>query len=99
MIGIDNKLRQTTATASLYFVQDHLGSTHALTDATGNVVEQRQYDSFGNSTASALTRYEYTGRERDPDTGLMYYRARWYDPQVGRFISEDPLELRGGINL
>jgi RHS repeat-associated protein len=44
-------------------------------------------------------RYTYTGRERDPDTGLYYYRARWYDPQVGRFISEDPIGLEGGPNL
>jgi RHS repeat-associated protein len=42
-----------------------------------------------------LTRYTYTGREFDADTGLMYYRARWYDPQVGRFISEDPIGFRG----
>jgi RHS repeat-associated protein len=96
--GIDNKLRQTTATASLYFVQDHLGSTRALTDAAGNVVEQQQYDSFGNSSGSSRTRYGHTGRERDPDTGLLYYRARFYDPQLGRFISEDPIGLGGGIN-
>jgi len=96
--GIDNKMRQTTATASLYFVQDHLSSTRALTDAIGNVVEQQQYDSFGNGSGSTRTRYGYTGRERDPDTGLLYYRARFYDPQLGRFISEDPAGLAGGIN-
>lgn len=97
--GVDNKLRQTTATASLYFAQDHLGSTRSLTDSAGNVVEQLTYDSFGNSGGSALTRYDYTGRERDPDTGLIYYRARYYDPQLGRFISEDPIGLRGGNNF
>lgn len=97
--GIDNHLRQTnSATGVSYFLTDHLGSTAALTDATGNIVEQIAYDSFGNSTGSARTRYGYTGRERDPDTGLMYYRARWYDPQVGRFISEDSVEFTGGQN-
>jgi RHS repeat-associated protein len=40
----------------------------------------------------------YTGREFDPDTSLYYYRARWYDPQVGRFISEDPVAFAGGHN-
>jgi RHS repeat-associated protein len=44
------------------------------------------------------TRYGYTGREYDEYTGLMYYRARFYDPQIGRFISEDPIEFEGGIN-
>jgi RHS repeat-associated protein len=97
--GIDNKLRQTSAGDTHYFVADHLGSTRALTDASGNVVETQQYDSFGQSAGSALTRYGYTGRERDAETGLYYYRARWYDPQAGRFLSEDPIGLEGGINL
>lgn len=97
--GIDNKLRQTTSTStSLYFLSDHLGSTRALTNANGAVVESINYDSFGNGAGSALTRYTYTGRERDPDTAQLYYRARYYDPQVGRFISEDPIGLEGGIN-
>ena len=90
--GIDNHLRQTSATTGIsYYLTDHLGSTAALTDATGNIVEQLTYDSFGNSSGSSLTRYTYTGREFDSDTGLYYYRARWYDPQVGRFLSEDPI--------
>jgi RHS repeat-associated protein len=102
-LGIDNKLRLTDsrliATGPLYFSQDHLGSTTALTNSLGVVTSQMNYDAFGNQTTGAnLTRYEYTGREFDSDTGLYYYRARWYDPQVGRFISEDPIGLAGGIN-
>jgi RHS repeat-associated protein len=100
--GIDNKLRFTdsrlTTVGPLYFSQDHLGSTSKLTNSVGAVVNQVSYDGFGNSAGSSFTRYDYTGRERDPDTGLMYYRARWYDPQLGRFISEDPIGLAGGIN-
>jgi RHS repeat-associated protein len=74
------------------------GSTTALTDDSGNIVEQITYDAFGNSSGSAYTRYTYTDRERDALTGLMYYRARFYDPQLGRFISEDPIGLSGGVN-
>ncbi|MDQ2976109.1 MAG: hypothetical protein M3R69_11955, partial [Acidobacteriota bacterium] len=100
--GIDNKLRLTDSrlatTGPLYFLQDHLGSTTGLTNSSGGMVERVTYDAYGNSTGTSLTRYDYTGRERDPDTGLLYYRARWYDPQVGRFISEDPIGLSGGIN-
>jgi RHS repeat-associated protein len=101
--GVDNKLRLTdsrlAATGPLYFLQNHLGSTTALTNSLGVVTSQINYDAFGNPTTSAsLTRYTYTGREFDSDTGLYYYRARWYDPQVGRFISEDPIGLTGGVN-
>jgi RHS repeat-associated protein len=97
--GVDNHLRQTNSTTGVsYFLTDHLGSTSALTDGSGNVVEQISYDSFGNHLASSQTRYTYTGRERDPDTGLMYHRARFYDPQLGRFINEDPIGLNGGVN-
>jgi RHS repeat-associated protein len=99
-LGIDNHLRQTSsATGVSYYLTDHLGSTAGLTDANGNLVEQLAYDSFGNSAGSTRTRYGYTGRERDPDIGLLHYRARSYDPQVGRFISEDPAGFAGGINM
>jgi RHS repeat-associated protein len=99
-IGSDDHLRQTNTTTGVsYFLTDHLGTTATLTDATGNVVETLNYDSFGNNAGSALTRYTYTGREQDPDTGLLYYRARFYDPELGRFISEDPIGLKGGNNL
>jgi RHS repeat-associated protein len=102
--GIDNKIRQTdSSNGALYFTQDHLGSTRALTNAAGNVVANWTYDSFGNADGPgplAYTRYRYTGREIDADTGLYYYRARWYDSQVGRFITEDPIGFRGGdVNL
>jgi RHS repeat-associated protein len=88
------------STGVSYYLSDHLGSTAGVTDASGNLVETGSYDSFGNSAGSGLTRYGYTGRERDPDTGIMYYRARWYDPQLGRFVSEDPIGFRGrDVNL
>ncbi len=95
--GVDNKLRQSSAaTGPLYFLQDHLGSTVGLANASGQVVERTQYEPFGAGPGSALTRYGYTGRERDAATNLMYYRARWYDPSQGRFLSEDPLGFQGG---
>ena len=96
-LGIDNHLRQTSSAMGVsYLLTDHLGSTAALTDAGGNLVEQESYDSFGDSGGSARTRYGYTGRERDPDTGMLYYRARFYDPQLGRFVGEDPIGFNAG---
>ena len=56
--GIDNHLRQTSATTGVsYYLTDHLGSTAGLTDSSGGLREQVAYDSFGNSTGSSLTRY------------------------------------------
>jgi RHS repeat-associated protein len=99
-VGIDDTLRQSSdATGSLYFLRDHLGSTIGLTDAAGNVAERMSYEPYGESPGSSLTRYGFTGRERDSATGLLYMRARWYDPQMGRFISQDPIGMRGGLNV
>lgn len=90
----DEKLRQvTTSTNPLYFIQNHLGSTIALADNASNIVERIQYDAFGQSSNSLFTRYLYTGREYDNLTQLTYYRARWYDHQQNRFLTEDPIGL------
>jgi len=99
--GIDNKIRQkgSSSSTTYYFTQDHLGSTTALTGTTGKLVERETYDGYGNSVGSTKTRYSFTGRERDPLTGLLYYRARSYDPQLGRFLSEDPIGLESSINV
>jgi RHS repeat-associated protein len=97
--GIDNKIRQKIGTTLYYFAQDHLGSTTALTDSKGALVERETYDAYGNTAGTAKTRYGFTGRERDSLTGLQYNRARFYDPQLGRFISEDPIGLNGGLNF
>ncbi len=99
-LGIDNKLKMVTSGTAKYFLSDHLGSTVGLTDSSGNVSSSASYDSFGNSTNNLSTRYQYTGREKDEFTGLYFYRARWYDGNLGRFISEDPIGFTGGdINL
>jgi RHS repeat-associated protein len=66
----------------------------------GVVQNHIKYDSFGNVTAqsnsAARSRFGFTGREFDSETGLYYYRARYYDSVVGRFISEDPISFAGG---
>ena len=96
-LGIDDKLKISNSNGSLYFLKDHLGSTQGLTGVSGSVSEWQRYEAFGNSSlGSSLTRYGYTGRERDEQTGLNYYRARWYDAQQGRFISQDSIGFKSG---
>jgi RHS repeat-associated protein len=97
--GIDNKLRQSGTSGSIFFLHDHLGSTIGLTNGAGTTVERDSYDPYGNSPGGSATRYGFTGRERDDATGLIYFRARWYDPQQGRFITEDPAGYGGGANV
>ncbi len=73
-----------------------------LTDINGNVAKAYAYDAYGNmleSPGAVEQSYSYTGREFDSESGLMYYRSRYYDPRMGRFLSIDPIGLRGGLNL
>ncbi len=85
---------------SCFIVKLISGSTTALTNTAGAIIESATYDSFGNATGNLSTRYGYTGREFDADLGLQYSRARWYDATIGRFISEDPIGFAGkDINL
>ena len=73
-----------------------------MTDPTAAVAATYTYNSFGfltNSTGNATNWLRYTAREFDSSTGLYYYRARYYDPQVGRFVSEDLARFNGGVNF
>ena len=81
---------------------DGLGSITDLTDTTGAVTQSYVYDSFGNivrQNGTLINPYTYTGREFDLESGLFYYRARYYDPRIGRFLSEDPIEYFDSLNL
>lgn len=81
---------------------DALGSTVGLTDASGNLVTNYIYEPYGTTGltgANSNNSTQYTGREND-GTGLYYYRARYYDPRMARFVSSDPLGFGGGdLNL
>ena len=100
--SLDEYLLRTDVGGSMTFLTDALGSTVALADASGTLQTQYSYDPFGVTTAQGLPSanpFQYTGREND-GTGLYYYRARYYNPAIGRFISEDPARLGGGgVNL
>src|SRR5690554_2541927 len=90
----------TTEERITYFYHtDHLGSTVLVTDETGETVWSTEYTPFGSLTfeEGKLKRAaKFTGKDLDEDTGLYYFNARWYDSEVGRFISEDP--AKDGVN-
>jgi len=86
---------ETSPADTHYFHHDGLGSVMGMTDEAGNVEQSYFYDDFGNSLGawgSVGNSYLYTGQEYDGAiSGLYNLRARYYDPGVGRFISEDPI--------
>lgn len=100
------KYNTTTYTWDRYLLtQDALGTVHGLLDPlTGNALERYEYDAYGkrsvyrlvSSTWTLMTdtiyqsAYGFTGRRHDPETGLCYYRNRYYWPEIGRFITLDP---------
>ena len=96
--GIDEVFQRTDLAGARSFMTDALGSTVALADSTGTVQSSYTFEPFGNTTvtgAATTNSFAYTGRELD-STGLYFYRARYYNPQLQRFISEDPLGFSGG---
>jgi RHS repeat-associated protein len=99
--GLDEVFTRTDSNGVADFIRDGLGSTAALTDSTGAISQTYTYDPFGATSTSggSTNSYQYTGREAD-STGLYYLHARYYDPNIGRFISEDPAGFVGsGPNL
>jgi RHS repeat-associated protein len=91
--GVDDVLEMARDGHRYSYLDDEQGSVLALADENGHVAERYTYDAFGTQTASGdvTNPFTYTGREYDEASGLYYFRARWYDPIAGRFISRDPL--------
>ncbi|MBI1882931.1 MAG: hypothetical protein HYS08_01830 [Chlamydiae bacterium] len=96
-VGIDEPLVLKSGSIRYYYTTDGLGSISELTNSSGSKIESYRYDIYGkptvyNSSGTVITKssynnpYSFTGREYDSETGLYYYRARTYDPALGRFV-------------
>jgi RHS repeat-associated protein len=102
-ISTDELIAGFTATGGLLtpslYHHDQLTSVTGVTAHDGQSQQGLVYSAFGaiqTLTGSSQNRLRYTGREIDPDTSLYYYRARYYDPAIGRFLSEDPIGFDSG---
>jgi RHS repeat-associated protein len=85
--------------ATYYHHVDHLGTTETITDAAGTVVWDASYEAYGklvHENGTVSFKASFTGKQVDSDTGLYYFNARWYDAELGRFVTEDP--ARDGRN-
>ena len=97
--GIDRPFAELRSGTTSYYQQDALGSVTSLSNGAGALANTYAYDSFGKliaSTGTLTNPFQYTGREFDPETGIYEYRARYYNPNSGRFISEDSIGFDGG---
>ena len=93
----------TTSAGMFRILSDHLGSPRLIVNAsTGAVVEEIDYDEFGNitnDTSPGLTPFGFAGGLYDKDAGFVRFGARDYDASVGRWTSKDPIRFTGGLNL
>ncbi|MCU0127170.1 RHS domain-containing protein, partial [Pseudomonas vlassakiae] len=86
-----------------YFHTDQIGTPLELTDSDGTIVWQASYRSWGSVEQLAVSEVDqnlrFQGQYFDSETGLHYNTFRFYDAEVGRFLSQDPIGLAGGINI
>jgi RHS repeat-associated protein len=99
--NVDQVLAQESSNTTTWLLSDQIGTTRDLVNNSGALLNHFTYDSFGTQTGSTPnatvdTRYKFTGREFDDETGDYFYRSRYYDPEVGRFLGEDAIGFGGG---
>ncbi len=96
MDNLGQILRNGTTLTRYYYLKDHLGSIKMMVDASGNVQSYNDYYPYGmtmpgrSGTMGADTRFRFTGKERDVESGFDYFGARYYDSRIGRFLTNDP---------
>ncbi|MDD5523548.1 MAG: hypothetical protein PHI84_22245, partial [Kiritimatiellae bacterium] len=81
-----------------YFFQDYLGSVKFEFDKDGNILTMRRYRAFGEEPYDRATGFGFTGREWDEEAGHYFYRSRYYDPRVGRFMQRDRFNENSILN-
>ncbi|CAB1058714.1 Rhs family protein, partial [Olavius sp. associated proteobacterium Delta 1] len=103
-MGSSRLAKVDVATGAMYFyLNNYLGTPILLTDDTGTVVWEAEYQSFGeaavNPNSTVVNNFRFAGQYFDEETGLHYNWHRYYDPKTGRYLTPDPIGLLGGINL
>jgi RHS repeat-associated protein len=102
--GVDEPLVEyegptVSAANRRYYHADHQGSVIAEADVNGNALRINTYDPYGVPATGNATRFQYTGQIMLPDLGLYHYKARIYNPKLGRFMQTDPIGYKDDLDL
>jgi RHS repeat-associated protein len=98
--GLDEPVVEvTSAGTKSYFHRDRQGSIIAKTDNTGAVTQRNEYGPFGESSALSGISFGYTGQRYDSESGLYFYKTRYYSPVIGRFLQPDTISYGDGLNM
>jgi RHS repeat-associated protein len=100
LVRVGQAFRDDATPAVKYHLGDHLGSSVLVLDNTGSWVNREEYFPYGETSLGSYgrKRYRSTGKERDEETGLQYFGARYHAPWLGRWISCDPLAVNSGTD-
>ncbi len=101
--GVDEPLvwyegASVSSASRRYLHADHQGSIIATSNASGARLDTGTYDAYGVTTAPSTWRFQYTGQAAIPQLGLYYYKARFYNPALGRFMQTDPIGYDDDLN-
>ncbi|MDX8126804.1 SpvB/TcaC N-terminal domain-containing protein [Methylomonas sp. OY6] len=101
LVRVGTAFPDDTTPAVKYHLGDHLGCSHVVIGGDGSWLNREEYTPYGETSfgSFARKRYRFTGKERDEESGLNYHAARYYAAWVVRWVSGDPIGVRGGINL
>ena len=101
LVRIGNPFPDDTMPAVKFHLGDHLGSSNVVVDEAGNWVNREEYTPYGETSfgSFARKRYRFSGKERDEESGLYYFEARFYLPWIAKWSTPDPLGAAGGLNL
>lgn len=98
LVRVGNPFPDDTTPAVKYHLGDHLGSSNVVVDEAAGWVNREEYTPYGETSfgSFARKRYRFTGKERDEESGLFYYGARFYSSNTARWVSSDPIHTTSG---
>ncbi|MFA6557777.1 MAG: RHS repeat-associated core domain-containing protein [Candidatus Obscuribacterales bacterium] len=95
-VGMDEPLIQVTSAGVLTFLhQDKMGSIVGVSNASGAIANKNKFSPFGEIATLGGTTFGFTGQRYDSETGLFYFKLRYYSPKLGRFLQPDPIGYTG----